>query len=477
MHRFSRMHLSPVDAMRKLDAIDLEEKTRIAEGIALIAVIDHRRDYLGAGYSCMRDYCMGRMHMSEDQAFRRIQVARVGLEHPEIFECLADGRLGVTTAAELAPHVNAESASGLIAAAAFKSKDEIRSLVAERERSRVLASAPAGPSQVSDVESVSGSLAPAQVNLHIASCAPPAANDNAGSAALALAGHTRRGRVFSSGSGGHEVQLSITDEEHADLRQAQVLLGHAVPSGDPAVIYARAMKHYVAHLEKRRLGAKPASATSVRTAGGRGIPKPLRRFVWERDGGRCAFMSTDGHRCESTRRLEVDHIQPVALGGETKPENLRLLCRAHNQYEAERVFGKERVHARRELASRERARAKAAAEASAARAKARIAVREGAAPALEREQADANAVTSNPRETATAMPSELEAHASPRHPDHDDLVTALLGLGFKQAEARRGAKLAESMPNATLEACLKLALTELTRPVAIRGERRAKCTA
>jgi len=49
MHRFSRMHLSAADAMRKLDAIDLEEKSRVAEGIALIAVIDHRRDYLGAG--------------------------------------------------------------------------------------------------------------------------------------------------------------------------------------------------------------------------------------------------------------------------------------------------------------------------------------------------------------------------------------------------------------------------------------------
>src|SRR6185503_4585252 len=105
MHRFSRMHLSAADAMTKLDAIDLEEKNRVAEGIALIAVIDHRRDYLGAGYSCMRDCCMDRLHMSEDRAFRRIQVARAALLFPELFESLADGRLGVTTAAELVPHL------------------------------------------------------------------------------------------------------------------------------------------------------------------------------------------------------------------------------------------------------------------------------------------------------------------------------------------------------------------------------------
>src|SRR6185436_1565012 len=101
MHRFSRMHLSAADAMQKLDAIDLEEKSRVAEGIALIAVIDHRRDYLGAGYSCMRDYCLSRLHMSEDQAFRRIHVARAALKFPDVFECLADGRLSIATASVL----------------------------------------------------------------------------------------------------------------------------------------------------------------------------------------------------------------------------------------------------------------------------------------------------------------------------------------------------------------------------------------
>lgn len=28
----------------------------------------------------------------------------------------------------------------------------------------------------------------------------------------------------------------------------------------------------------------------------------------------------------------IDHIQPVWAGGTTAPENLRVFCRAHNQY-------------------------------------------------------------------------------------------------------------------------------------------------
>ena len=86
MHRYSRMHLSPEAAMRNLDAIDLEEKSRIAGGLALIAVLDHRKDYLASGRSCMRSYRVGRLHMSEDRALRRIQVARAALRFPEVSE-------------------------------------------------------------------------------------------------------------------------------------------------------------------------------------------------------------------------------------------------------------------------------------------------------------------------------------------------------------------------------------------------------
>ena len=282
-------------------------------------------------------------------------------------------------------------------------------------------------------------------------CEQPLGGPRAASVAPAQAGQAARGQVSTGAEGGYEVRLSITAEERDDLRRAQALLGHAIPSGDPALVYARAMNFLVAHLEKQRLGVKPASATAVPRAGGRGIPKPLRRFVWERDGSRCAFLSADGHRCESTRRLEIDHIQPLALGGRTEPENLRVLCRAHNQFEAERVLGKEHVERKRELAQRERAQVRAAKAASASHTKVRA--------------ADKSSLSS------------VSVGGAAKHPHHDDILAALLGLGFKQAEARRGAELAAERLEASLEACVRRALTELTRAVVVRGERRARCSA
>jgi len=76
----------------------------------------------------------------------------------------------------------------------------------------------------------------------------------------------------------------------------------------------------------------------------------VKREVWARDHGRCTFVGTTGHRCEAQDALEFDHVIPVARGGPSTPENLRLLCRAHNQHEADQAFGEGFMHGMRERA-------------------------------------------------------------------------------------------------------------------------------
>jgi len=83
------------------------------------------------------------------------------------------------------------------------------------------------------------------------------------------------------------------------------------------------------------------------------------------------------------------------------------------------------------------------------------------------------------------MPEAATRTAEPRAdvaPDEsrvlrEDLRTALRGLGFSVAECLSGAAVADSMPGASLESCLRVALRELTRAVVMRGERAARCSA
>ena len=64
----------------------------------------------------------------------------------------------------------------------------------------------------------------------------------------------------------------------------------------------------------------------------------MRREVWKRDGGQCAFVGTEG-RCSERGFLEFHHVEPYAVGGPAVVDNVALRCRAHNVYEAERYFG------------------------------------------------------------------------------------------------------------------------------------------
>ena len=63
------------------------------------------------------------------------------------------------------------------------------------------------------------------------------------------------------------------------------------------------------------------------------------REVWERDGGRCQWPVASGGVCGSTVRVEVDHRLPKARGGPATVENLRCLCKVHNDVAARAVYG------------------------------------------------------------------------------------------------------------------------------------------
>jgi uncharacterized protein (DUF4415 family) len=81
----------------------------------------------------------------------------------------------------------------------------------------------------------------------------------------------------------------------------------------------------------------------------------VKRQVVERDQGRCTYVGESGRRCDARERLEFDHIEPVARGGQASAGNIRLLCRAHNQLAAEEMFGAEFMRCKKQAAQESRA--------------------------------------------------------------------------------------------------------------------------
>lgn len=140
----------------------------------------------------------------------------------------------------------------------------------------------------------------------------------------------------------YKVQFTVGRDTYEKLRRAQDLLRHTVPNGDPGVIFDQALTLLLAQVERTKLAAARQSRASRPTARySRHIPAAVKRTVWTRDGGRCAFVGTAG-RCTETGFLEFHHVVPYAAGGEAASENVQLRCRAHNTYEAEQHFGARR---------------------------------------------------------------------------------------------------------------------------------------
>jgi len=161
----------------------------------------------------------------------------------------------------------------------------------------------------------------------------------------------------------------------------------------------------------------------------------VKRAVLERDGGQCTFVGEGGHLCGSQKRLQFDHIDPVAIGGEATVDNIRLRCRAHNLYEAKRIFGAGFIETKREAA------------------------RQAAAEKRERTAAERQATAEKrAREAAEKRAQEAEE----RDPDRS-VVPWLRHLGCGLEDAREAAAYCATMPaEATLEERIRAALRFLS---------------
>jgi 5-methylcytosine-specific restriction endonuclease McrA len=115
---------------------------------------------------------------------------------------------------------------------------------------------------------------------------------------------------------------------------------HTIPDGDVTKIVTRALTLLVDHLERTTIAKTSRPRTRSKPPGTRNrhIPARVKREVWARDGGRCAFIGSHG-RCIETSALEFHHRIPFARGGATDVANISLRCRAHNSFESEKVFG------------------------------------------------------------------------------------------------------------------------------------------
>ena len=139
----------------------------------------------------------------------------------------------------------------------------------------------------------------------------------------------------------YRLQVTIDRTLLEKMRLAKDMLGHALPSGDDAAVLDRALTVLLLDLAKKRFAVTDRPRSSPGTSpDSRHIPAEVKRVVWVRDLGRCAFVGAE-RRCEERRFLEFHHVKPYGVGGLPTAANIQLRCRRHNDYEARVYFSRD----------------------------------------------------------------------------------------------------------------------------------------
>jgi len=289
--------LTDDELLARLERFVEAERERLSDFLAWLGEADRRNVPVKRGYSSTFDYCVRRLKLSEDESYRRIHAARAATSRPELLSAMQDGLLSLSAVSKIAPHVDRTGAPEIIARAEGKSKRELEEMLAplipespQRDRIRVISV------QIPETDSTAESAATMRVEFKFQ-----------GSRALREA-----------------------------IDRARDLLSHKFPFGELDHVLLEVVREY---LERHDPQTSLALGKLGPAKGASSLPAEVRRAVWARDGGRCVYVGPRGIRCETRKLLELDHRIPRALGGPDTVDNLRLLCRSHNDAERRRILG------------------------------------------------------------------------------------------------------------------------------------------
>jgi hypothetical protein len=292
-HFWRLEHLSDGQLLDRLQSVLRTHRYTLAELVAHLGEVEERRLHLAAAHGSMFSYCVQKLGMSEDEACRRIELARLARKFPLLFDELAGGRINLSVALLLKPVLTLENQAELIAAARGASLRSAREMLAVRfpspdvpSRIRKLperlvpsampaacvAAANPTPAGIGDIASAMPAPAigvvPTQVTTPGGSTGTTADPSLASSQQLPRCSEFQfcsridRPRIDPLSAERYRIQFTADVDLKQKLELARDLLRHSHPSGDLAAVVSRALDLLLNELLQRRFGARRKDALS-----------------------------------------------------------------------------------------------------------------------------------------------------------------------------------------------------------------------
>ncbi len=401
LHGAANPSLALLEARQLRDALKLllrQEQAAMADFLIALADFDRRRGWEALGHANLFAFLHVELGLSRSGAYWRLSAARLVQGFPEVIAPLRDGRLCMSTTAELAKvltrenrdvvmpryfGLSAREAQEVTAELAPRQDPPTRDLVTRVEMGRVAwlvepsspepAHSPMASPSVTATPAVTAAPAGESVQTFGLLPAPPARTS----------APPTRDDVEPLTADLRRLHVTVSREFLLELEKARDGLSHAIPNATTEQVLQAALRLLLEKQAKARGLVKRPRKTVAATPAGiaanhpalvaqqtpapaspedsqskaaepravaeppphrrdghrEAIPAAVKRAVWERDAGRCTWPLDSGGVCGSTHRLELDHIGPWARWGEPTEANLRVVCHAHNSLAARQAFG------------------------------------------------------------------------------------------------------------------------------------------
>jgi hypothetical protein len=412
LHAPASRPLELLEARRLRDLIAAllrREQSAMADFLIALSDFDRRRGWAPLGHPHLFAFLVVELRLSKGAAFYRKSAAELLQDFPEVIEPLREGRLCLSTIAELAKVLTEENRAVVAPRFFGLSAREAQALVAELQPRPEPPLRDLMTSETRPVGSI-GSTDPAaslrrEFPLSAASLPTVPLPDGAESRPSGINTDSRPiltsefppmqpmrvaprpDEIEPLTASLTRLHFTVRREVVKKVEAARGALGHSIPNatleqvleaGLDLLLEKQAKARGQVKKPRRASAASPTELLSAlqassplsaenqqqtqalpptptptateppphrRTGARAAISAAVKRAVWVRDQGRCSWPLDRGGCCGSTHRLELDHIVPWADWGGETEANLRLTCAAHNRLAARGAFG-ERVMAK-----------------------------------------------------------------------------------------------------------------------------------
>ena len=309
--------LSDDQLLVAMEKIAQGERALLTQALHHLREVERRRLFSKLGFKSLFDYAVKKLLYSEDQAYRRISAMRLLQEIPELEQKLNQGLMSLSNVGLAQRYFREERKTRVIPLSEKTAVLTKLENLSTRQAEKVVATISSSPltSQVDKIRTLTEELS------EIKFTADQALLDKIEKLKGLLAHQMPQATLL-------ELFHKLCDlglQTWSPIKQTLPL------PKETRVAIKQACKHQEQNCVHQNPAFTPMSST-VAPQKQRGMKISLRKQVWLKHQSRCC-------NCNSTYALQIDHIIPKAKGGETRLENLRLLCRPCNQRAAIEHFG------------------------------------------------------------------------------------------------------------------------------------------